>query len=282
MKSWWTREQMSTTGRDSEGNGANTFEPGLAAWPLPGLAIAAVELVLALLAGVLAASLMWVLLFGSYQTPLPAGQAFDDRRAASAGNRPVSGSPARLFGQRASAPDVRVETLPESRLGFALFGVRTSTQPEAGSAIIEVGAGGQRSFAAGTEIQPGVTLAEVYEDRVVLDRRGAREVIYLTERARARQRADNGPLAPAVIAGVSLTPRPLASGGEGLQVETASGPLSALGIRPGDIIASIDGQPLSGGLIRSLADSIEQGDLPASLTLERDGERLTLQTRQNP
>jgi len=282
IKSWWTREQMSTTGRNSEGNRANTFIPGLAAWPLAGLAISAIELVLAVLAGVLAASLMWVLLFGSYQLPLPAARAFDDGPAASTANRPISGSPDGLFGPRAASPGLRVETLPESRLGFALFGVRTASHPEAGSAIIEVGAGGQRSFAAGTEIQPDVSLAEVYSDRVVLDRLGTREVIYLTERARARRSADTGPLAPVTIAGISLTPHPLASGEEGLQVETASGPLSALGIRTGDIIASIDGQPLSAALISSLASAMEQGDLPASLTLERDGERLTLQTRQTP
>lgn len=273
---------MSSRERSLDGKAAILQGRGTHVPPASNLVVYGTEALLAVLVGVLAASLVWTLLFGSYRTPLPAADPSGIPAADGTGRATSPLSAAVLFAPGSRASAVQVETLPESRLGFALFGVRTASDPGAGSAILEAGAGGQRSIAAGTEIQAGVTLAEVYADRVVLDRRGAREVIYLTERARARQRADAGALAPVTIAGVSLTPRPLPSGGEGLQVDTAPGPLAALGIRAGDIIASVDGQPLSGTLVTSLAVRLEQGELPSSLTLDRDGERLTLQTRSNP
>lgn len=249
-------------------------------WPFRSLIIAGIEIALVILTGILAALLVWTLLSGSYRTPLPALAAFNlpaaDRNAGAA----PAGSAAGLFARGSAAAIVQIETLPESRLGFALFGVRTASDPQAGSAIIEAGAGGQRSIPAGQELQPGITLEEVHADRVVLNRRGAREVVYLTERA--RQQAASSVLAPVTIAGVTLIPQALTSGGQGLKVDGAPGPLGTLGIRTDDIIASIDGQALSAPLIASLASRMAQGEMPASLTLERDGERLTLQTRPNP
>lgn len=247
--------------------------------PFRSLIIAGIETVLVILTGVLAALLVWTVLFGSYRTPLLAPAAFNLPAADRNASAVPPGSAAGLFA-RGSAAVVQIETLPESRLGFALFGVRTASDPGAGSAILEAGAGGQRSIPAGQELQPGITLEEVHADRVVLNRRGAREVVYLTERA--RQQAASTVLTPVTIAGVTLTPQALASGGQGLKVEGAPGPLGTLGIRTDDIVASIDGQALSAPLIASLASRMAQGEMPASVTLERDGERLTLQTRPNP
>lgn len=249
---------------------------------LHAIAVRAAELTFALLIGLLAANLLWTLIAGSYRTHLDVAQEATDDARRSATPPAIQGSAAGLLGARASAPSQPVETLPESQLGFSLFGVRTGSAPDEGSAIIEVGANGQRSFAAGSELQPGVVLDEVHPDRVVLNRRGAREVIYLTERARTRQQAAAGGLSPVTLAGLSFVPMALQSGGEGLQLRSEPGPLGALGLQTGDIIASIEGEPVSDALAASLSARLANGEMPSSLTLERDGARLTLQTRPNP
>ncbi|MBI1263558.1 MAG: hypothetical protein GC187_02350 [Alphaproteobacteria bacterium] len=281
IKAGGKRETMIVPGRSLNRPAARSEGSRAQGWPAGRLIIAGVEVVLVALAGVLAAALGWTVIFGSYTTPLP-------NLAASAAPglvRPdpiaATGSAANLFA-RAGAPATQIEVLPESRLGFALYGVRTASDPRAGSAIIEAGAGGQRSIPAGAEVQSGITLDEVHADRVVLNRRGVREVVYLTDRARRQAASAAADLAPVAIAGVALSPQPLASGGQGLRVDGDPGPLGALGIRTGDVIASIDGQPLTAALAVNLSNRMAQGALPSSLTLERDGERVTLQTRPNP
>lgn len=273
---------MSTTGRSVVGEGArHSAGPRGAGAALPALVLMA-ELTGAALAGAAAAALIWTMLFGSYQTDIP-GPASTSRDAASGMARPVAGgSAAQLFAPRLQPFVGQVETLPESRLGYALFGVRAGTRPETGSAIIEAGAGGQRSYAVGSELQDGVTLEAVHDDRVVLRRQGAREVLFLTERARARRNEPAEPLQAVTLAGVSLTPQPLASGGEGLRIESAPPALATLGLQAGDIIATIDGELITPARISALGQQLADGALPASLSLERNGERLSLQTRPMP
>lgn len=273
---------MSTNGRSLVGEGART--PTRHSQPARGhrIAVLGAELALAILVGVLAAWLVWTVGFGSYQTGISGPVASAEARSDRSGPSYAQGSAALLFAARGAPEAARIELLPESRLGYALFGVRTGTRPEAGSAIIEAGAGGQRSYAAGSELQDGVTLEAVHDDRVVLRRQGAREVVFLSERARARRNEPAEPLQAVTLAGVSLTPQPLASGGEGLRIESAPPALATLGLQAGDIIATIDGEPITPARITALGQQLADGALPASLSLERNGERLSLQTRPMP
>lgn len=244
--------------------------------------VLALELALVALAGALAASLVWTLVYGSYTTVLPSPSDNTAMRGAGRAEGVAPGSAAGLF--RAGAVSVRqnVEILPETRLGFSLFGVRTGATPQDGSAIIEAGAGGQRSYGVGTDLQDGVRLEAVHNDRVVISRNGSREVLYLTERARARRTAPAEPLQPVTLAGVQLAPHPLQSGGEGLRIETVPPALAALGLQSGDIIATVDGETLTPERVSALSARLADGFLPASLSLERAGERLSLQTRSAP
>ncbi|WP_371393716.1 type II secretion system protein N [Glycocaulis abyssi] len=270
------------TGRSLVGEGArHSSGPNGSVSGLPALVLVA-ELAGAALTGAAAAALMWTILFGSYQTNIPASASTPGETASGVMRPEARGSAAQLFRPRLQPAAGQVEMLPESRLGYALFGVRTGTRPETGSAIIEAGAGGQRSYAVGSELQDGVTLEAVHDDRVVLRRQGTREVLFLTERARARRNEPAEPLQAVTLAGVSLTPQPLTSGGEGLRIESAPPALAALGLQAGDTIATIDGEPVTAARISALGQQLAGGALPASLSLERNGERLSLQTRPMP
>ncbi|HCY54525.1 MAG TPA: hypothetical protein DF715_03010, partial [Oceanicaulis sp.] len=90
------------------------------------------------------------------------------------------------------------------------------------------------------------------------------------------------PLQPVALAGVQLAPHPLQSGGEGLRIETVPPALAALGLQSGDIIATVDGETLTPERVSALSARLADGFLPASLSLERAGERLSLQTRSAP
>ncbi|MGY6663271.1 MAG: type II secretion system protein N [Glycocaulis sp.] len=273
---------MTSSGRSQMDHGARFQRlPGLSRRVVSTL-VFATELALVVLAGALLASLVWTFLYGSYTTALPAPSAAIDARSSQSAARMTSASATGLFRQAGRSAAPSVEILPESRLGFALFGVRTGATPQEGSAIIEAGAAGQRSYRAGSALQDGVTLDAVHSDRVVISRNGSREVLYLSERARTRRTVPAEPLQAVALAGISLSPHPLQSGGEGLRIDNIPPALSALGLQPGDIIASVEGEALSPERVSALSAGLADGTLPASLQFERGGERLSLQTRSNP
>ncbi|MCJ8191274.1 type II secretion system protein N [Sphingomicrobium aestuariivivum] len=153
-------------------------------------------------------------------------------------------------------------------LDLELFGTTLNRGAGTGSAIIATEDGVQQSFAVGDEVSPGVRLAEVAFDHVVLDRGGVRERLYLdgsvpadtvevpdtsnaatgTEVAQAARIPDY-PFQPRMtgnrITGIRLPPT------------TDAALLAVIGLRPGDVIVGVNGVP-----VRSQAD-IDQ--LKASL-----------------
>jgi general secretion pathway protein C len=79
-----------------------------------------------------------------------------------------------FFGARPAA-----ESLPVTALALTLHGVRTDVATGRGTAIVSSGDGEQTLFSPGEAITPGVVLAEVASDHVVLDRGGIRETLWL-------------------------------------------------------------------------------------------------------
>lgn len=80
-----------------------------------------------------------------------------------------------LFGQTPPRPG---SAGAASTLDLILRGTLAGQRPDDGYAVI-ADAGGERTFRVGEEVQPGVRLAEVRPDRVVLDRGGTRETLVL-------------------------------------------------------------------------------------------------------
>lgn len=171
-------------------------------------------------------------------------------------------------------------------LDLTLFGVNVNEATGGGSAIIAGGDGVQSSFAVGDEILPGVKLAGVAFDHVILDRSGARESLYLDQSQPSDSNAPPAgpaalpaplaPAAPAATARGELTPAALQSGigitprteggrvtGVSVQPQGDGAVFRAAGLRPGDVIRSVNGRPVS-----SAADIAAQAQPGARLSLE--------------
>lgn len=178
-------------------------------------------------------------------------------------------------------------------LALTLYGTRSTPGGE-GSAIISGQDGLQKVYRVGVEVMPGVTLAEVGFDHVVLSRGGARELLYLdqsgtapsaqavvaaAEGAGTMPAAAAGPLtADAARSGIAFAPR--AEGGRvvGLEVQPGGdgGAFAAAGFRPGDVITSVDGKPVSGaGDGAALAGALKPGT-SISVTVKRGDQSLPL------
>lgn len=168
-------------------------------------------------------------------------------------------------------------------LDLTLFGVNLNEASGSGSAIIAGADGVQTSFAVGDEVLPGVTLAAVAFDHVVLDRGGVRESLFLDQSAPAEAAAvpaaptanlaaapdpsaASTELSPAALqAGIGFAPR--SEGGKitGLTVQPQGdgAAFRAAGLRPGDVIRSVNGRPVAAAA--DLAGQLTPG---ARLSLE--------------
>lgn len=180
-------------------------------------------------------------------------------------------------------------------LGLTLFGININEATGGGSAIIAGEDGLQTSFAVGDEIAPGVRLVGVAFDHVLLDRGGARESLFLDQSgdaaaanpagaspaaalpaptaevgsAPAGNGNASGELSPATVkAGVGFAPRAENGRVTGLVVQPQGdgAAFRAAGLRPGDVIRSVNGRPIgSAGDAAALANQIAPG---ARLSLE--------------
>lgn len=233
----------------------------------------AVELALAALVGWLLAGAIWLIVFGAYGVSLPEPQPM----AASDVRLPQTASATELRGLFSApgtgAAPTDIASLPETRLSLHLFGVRTEGGG-AGSAILEAGASGQRSVLVGGQIEPGVMLQSVHEDYVVITRRGVREILYLDDRSRQRARAAPQPAAQITLAGARFT---LVESG-GWRLEGGPGPLSALGLSQDDVVTHVDGTALDRDSASRIEAALAGGMAPRTLTIERQGERIVLET----
>jgi len=246
----------------------------------------------ALLVGLLAFLLIWQLvrLLWTLLTPLSPLGAWQPQAA-------VIASPAErraLFSGfdpyfRSSAQGPASATV--TALGLTLFGININEATGGGSAIIAGEDGVQNSYAIGDEIAPGVKLVGVAFDHVLLDRGGARESLFLDQSGDAAAAAPASPLpAPTPEQGSAAAANAMSASGEmspaglkagvGFAPRTENGRVTGLvvqpqgdgaifraaGLRPGDVIRSVNGRPIgSAGDAASLANQIAPG---ARLSLE--------------
>ncbi|KTE01272.1 type II secretion system protein N [Sphingopyxis sp. H115] len=221
----------------------------------------------ALLAGLLGAILIWqcVRLLWTLLTPLSPLGAWQPQAAvivSPAERRALFTSLDPFFRTNVQGPASATVTA----LGLTLFGININEATGSGSAIIAGEDGVQNSYAVGDEIAPGVTLAGVAFDHVLLDRGGARESLFLdqsgdapvagaagalpapTPEIGATPAAGSGEMTPAAIkAGVAFVPRIEEGRVTGIVVQPQGdgAAFRAAGLRPGDVIRSIGGRPIS-------------------------------------
>ncbi len=184
-------------------------------------------------------------------------------------------------------------TATVTALGLTLYGVRVNEATGGGSAIIAGEDGVQASYAVGEEIAPGVRLAGVAFDHVLLDRGGTRESLFLDQSevapvanpgallpaptpeigsAPADGMTPSGELSPTALkAGVGFAPRTEDGRVTGLIVRPQGdgSVFRAAGLRPGDVIRSVNGRPIgSAGDAAALASQLTPG-ARISLEVER-------------
>lgn len=218
-------------------------------------AFSAVELVLLVLIAVQAARLVWTLL-----TPVgPVG----DWRESGALTVPANDSALTDFD-----PFFRLSSggapATVTSLDLKLFGVREDRATGRGSAIIAVPDGTQRSFVVGEEIIPGVTLAQVGFDSVTINRNGTPEQIFLDQSRPAQSGAASAPATQpgqtAPAAPPQMAPAPAPDSQIRVQTRMRGGRVSGLvlspgndggyalraaGLRPGDMLVSVNGRQVS-------------------------------------
>ena len=202
---------------------------------------------------------------------------------------------------RGVSPAASQAAVAVTPLNLTLFGVTVNQATGGGSAIIAGADGVQNSYVVGQEVEGGATLAGVAFDNVLIDRGGAREVLYLDQdRAKAAADASQAanaqapvgaegamtvapgpvppPPAPPGAPNAGLTPASLRAG-IGFAPRAAGGQVTGVavspqgdgrifrqaGLQPGDVIRTVNGQA-----IRSPADLAR---LQAQLA---PGARLTL------
>jgi general secretion pathway protein C len=222
----------------------------------PGLLASLVLLALVLVLAFQLAHWTWVFL-----APAPVASAPADTREVDLA------AIAKMFG--ASAPSGGAA--PAAGGSLRLKGVIAPTPGVTASAIFSTGSGRDLGVPLEGEVQPGVTLAEVHPDHVVLSRGGVRERIDL-EAPRsatsprqagrmqgfklnvARSGANNYSLSRGELDNALRDPHQLnylgqiglmPSGGVRLEQAPPGSLAQKLGLQPGDVIRKVNGQPIA-------------------------------------
>ena len=194
-----------------------------------------------------------------------------------------------LFGQAAQANG---SDAPETSAPLVLAGVLAVDDPERGMAILGPSAAAAKLYPAGADVPGGVRLHAVYTDRVLLDRNGALEVLYLPRISGSSGAPAPAPLANAAVpAGQRLANFARNNGGllNGLvrvQPVFNAGKLSGyrlfpgtggvpgmtrLGLKSGDLVTAVNGTPLddpnhANDVLQSLSNASS-----ATVTISRNG-----------
>ena len=221
-----------------------------------------------LLVGLLGALLIWqcVRLLWTLLTPLSPLGAWQPQAAVIASpaeRRALFSSFDPFFRGNAQGPASTTVT----SAGLTLFGINLNEATGGGSAIIAGEDGIQTSYAVGDEIAPGLKLAGIAFDHVLLDRGGARESLFLDQSGEAPVAnpamplpaptpemgaasggaSASGEMTPAAIkAGVGFAPRTEEGRVTGIVVQPQGdgAAFRAAGLRPGDVIRSVGGRPI--------------------------------------
>lgn len=98
-----------------------------------------------------------------------------------------------FFGAVDAVPQVIIETLPETQLNLTLAGLFTSVNTYDAGAIIIDQKKQSHFFSIGEELPGGVILQSIHEDRVVINRNGIYETLFIQDAGLMTARSGNGP-----------------------------------------------------------------------------------------
>ena len=180
---------------------------------------------------------------------------------------------AHLFG--VAAPQAQTEAnpadAPETRMSLVLAGTIASSDPKGGLGIIGETAATAKVYKVGDSVVGGARLNAVYDDRVILERGGQLEALLLPREYRGGGAGANsapGPVTrPSASAGAEVAdrvrrliaqdpgsvseimrPQPVFANGQQRGYRVYPGrnrqQFTRLGLRPGDLVMSINGTPL--------------------------------------
>jgi general secretion pathway protein C len=248
----------------------------------------AVAWVLAALIAVEMARIAVALLSGQVKSPQPVVEASAPRPHAGADVEAVVS--AHLFGVAVADPATQdPNNAPLSSANLVLAGTIATQNPKKGIAIISDG-GPSRVFSVGDNVN-GASLYSVYLDHVILDRGGNLETLLLPRRFAGSSRAAPRRVAAAdvrtaqtiqrVNSTLAQVMRPVAS------YDSAAGKFrgfraypgrkrtmfTELGLKPGDLITAINGQPLDDAQRSEQVMNTIQTEASVTVTIERGGNR---------
>jgi len=221
-------------------------------------AVPAVATVAALLA------LCWTVAQGTWRVLQPASPAVV-RTAGADLTDPRALANAQLFGRAAPSRSPAAEaSVAPSNLNMTLTGV--AVRASGGCALVIVQGQPESAFCSGEELSPGVRLDTVQRDRIVIVRNGAREAVFMKDvegttagvtapalpivqsTGPDRQLVDRRQLQqqmgrPEFLNQALIVPNP--DGGFLVRQVQAGSLYEKLGLRPGDVIRNVNGQPLT-------------------------------------
>ncbi|MGH8444486.1 MAG: type II secretion system protein GspC [Solimonas sp.] len=267
----------------------------------------AVVLVLVVVLAYLAARLVWALVptpeAGRWQPPaVPAPQT-----AAARGETNVQAlTDAHLFGAyQPKADNQDPSAAPDTNLSLTLIGILAATRDRDSRALIGSTGGDEKPYAIGDDVVRGVSLQAIFPDRVVLSRAGKLETLRLNKDTPG---ADGGSAAPPPSTAGADTTQMLgrirdevmgdpSKASQYIRVQPANvdgqlkgfrvypgrerGAFNQLGLRPGDLVTSVNGVQLddSQKALQMLTDLAKAGSV--SMTVERGGQTQTFNVTLN-
>ena len=196
---------------------------------------------------------------------------------------------AHLFGETHSTVDDA--NAPQTSVQLILAGVLAVPDPKRGLAIIGPSAGTAKLYTVGSAVPGGVNLYSVYSDRVLLDRGGVIESLFLPRKAPLAglapasvetlspgQRISTLAQGNAAVLGGLVRAQPVFVGSKlsGYRIypggRTSVGAFTHLGLRPGDLITGVNGTPLddparANEILQTLSSLAS-----ANLTIQRNGQ----------
>ncbi len=216
---------------------------------------------------------------------------------------------AHLFGEASPAEQAAGDPAdaPETNLSLVLAGTIAASDPKSGFGIIGESATTAKLFSVGDSVPGGARLHAVYGDRVILERAGQLEALLLPRdykgggSAFAPQARADAPTAPGAqvvdrvrrmiaqdpgsVAEI-MRPQPVFANGQQRGYRVYPGrnraQFARLGLRPGDLVMSVNGTPLDDPqrgmeIFRSIGTSNQ-----VRVTVERNGQpqELTLNMAQ--
>jgi general secretion pathway protein C len=193
-----------------------------------------------------------------------------------------------LFGEAGKEKPVKKVTVdaPETRLKLTLRGVFASDDSSSASdarAIIGDPRGKEDSYAPGDPLPGGAKLAEIYPDRIILERNGRFETLRLpkkiTNTGSARRNRSEIKKNPASLMNyVRATPERKDGKFIGFRLQPGRDPgaMKELGLKPGDVVKSINGVQIDSPAKGMKAmQALGEGD-SVNVTLLRGGQETSM------